>query len=369
MDSRNTGNIQSKSLNLKASLQPTRRLRYFNKNDSQDEIKEPPFVNPVGPGQYNIREFLNIGNKTQIQFYQNSPQFSFPKQRYPNKDFKLNPNNQDQTNSSPEKSKNLQDLKQGKGLSYMQQQIQQKMSEINPQYEMKHEKSPACKFSKFKRPDLFPVPDHIKHAPHSVLSVSFDNSKSEQKGCSFARDKKFYDYIDQQHKQSKERQNLNQIGGSTATNSNDSQIWKTSSFYGSFYNTSVAGGASFGKEKRDKIRVYHPDFKYDNLNGETFSPGPAVYDPLQTLNSFSQSQISSFPKADRKLDPKFPSQNSTQSKKIHTVLPGPDRYYPEEAEKSVIIREPQPVMSKAKRNIDMRVFDAKNIVIIEKGLY
>lgn len=43
--------------------------------------------------------------------------------------------------------------------------------------------------------------------------------------------------------------------------------------------------STFGTETRDRLRMYHPDFKYEHMNNETSSPGPAVYDPLRSLTS------------------------------------------------------------------------------------
>lgn len=72
------------------------------------------------------------------------------------------------------------------------------------------------------------------------------------------------------------------------------------------------------------------------MNGETESPGPAVYDPLRTISALGRATHLSFPKANRQLDPKSVSLSASKM----ASLPGPDRYYSELAEKSVIIRDP-----------------------------
>ena len=53
---------------------------------------------------------------------------------------------------------------------------------------------------------------------------------------------------------------------------------------------------AFGKEKRDKLRLYHPDFRREQINPENDSPGPAIYNPLGSLDKLRSTIGTSFPK-------------------------------------------------------------------------
>ncbi|CDW79879.1 UNKNOWN [Stylonychia lemnae] len=250
--------------------------------------KDPPFFNPVGPGQYNIRETLDIGHKTHFQGFRNSPSYSMPKQQsvHQNINRQQNESSYAQSDKFSRNSVRNQFIQEAKSLIYMRQ----KMKEVSPSDETVKQRSPVCKFSKYERPDIFPVQEYIKKARKSKSNY----------------------------------QSIN----------NDVMYRVTRN--------------SFGTEQRDKLRVYHPEIDNNQLNGQSPSPGPAVYDPLKSTAAFQTSMRPSFPKADRNL--RIKGNN----------LPGPDSYYKEFSEKQVINREPQAVIPKARRNLDMRV---------QKGLY